>query len=57
METIADIFELVEAADAANNVQSISYDTDKKQWTISYKSDLPEDKIDTESLVDFLHNG
>ena len=57
METVADIFELVEAVDAANNVKSISYDRDLKQWTVSYKSDLENDKIDTESLVDFLYNG
>ncbi len=56
MEKIPDIFELVEAADAASSVKSISYSTKKKEWTVSYY-DLPDDRIDTESLVEYLRNG
>ncbi len=57
METIPDIFELVEAVDSASNVKSISYDSDEKLWTISYKDNSSEDKLDTEDLMDFMENG
>ena len=56
MEEIANIYELVEAADAASSVKSISYSTKKKEWTVSYY-DLLDDRIDTESLVEYLRNG
>ncbi len=53
-----DIYDLIEAVDSCSNVESITYKKNpSNRWIIKYKSDLLDDEIDTEDLIDFLNNG
>lgn len=53
-----DIYDLIDSVDSASNVESITYKKNPdSKWIIKYKSDLPDDEIDTENLNDFLNNG
>lgn len=47
--------ELLAAIEDTNNVKSLLYDVDTGVWIISYKSDLPDDKVDSDNLIDFLN--
>jgi len=39
-----------------NNVKTISYDTEKEIWKITYKSDLKPNEVDNKLILDFLRN-
>lgn len=39
-----------------NNVKTISYDTERETWTITYKSDLKPDEVNNDLILDCLRN-
>jgi hypothetical protein len=39
-----------------NNVKTISYDTEKESWIITYKNDLESNEFGNDSILDFLRN-
>jgi len=51
--------ELLDAIEYANNVKSLTLDTDSGLWTIEYKNFLTvlsSDIVETENLIDHLYN-
>ena len=49
--------ELIEALEAAYNVKTASYNTETKEWTITYKNGYKPDTVASEDLLSFLENG
>lgn len=49
--------ELIQAVKDADGVKSVTYDSDKEKWLITYRYDANPDWMDTEVLMDFLENG
>ena len=41
-------------SELGSNVKTISYDTEKEIWTITYKSGLETDEVDNDFILDFI---
>lgn len=46
--------ELIESI--GNNVKTISFDTETEMWTIIYKTDLNDDYVHNDNLIEHLQN-
>lgn len=43
-------------SELGNNVKTISYDTVKEMWTITFKNDLEPSEVDNDLILDFIRN-
>jgi len=49
--------ELLEALEAAYNVKTATYNTETKDWTITYKNGYKPDVVESKDLLSFLESG